>query len=29
MSMELFLHQKEALKQTEGFSNIAFYHGMG
>jgi SNF2 family DNA or RNA helicase len=27
--MELFLHQKEALKQTEGFQNIAFYHGMG
>lgn len=27
--MKLFGHQKEALKQTEGFQNIAFYHGMG
>lgn len=27
--MKLFDHQQEALKQTEGFQNIAFYHGMG
>lgn len=27
--MKLFSHQQEALKQTEGFQNIAFYHGMG
>lgn len=27
--MKLFSHQQEALKQTEEFQNIAFYHGMG
>ena len=27
--MKLFRHQQEALDQTKGFQNIAFYHGMG
>lgn len=25
----LFPHQEEAMKQTEGFQNIAVYHDMG
>lgn len=27
--MKLFPHQAEALKRTEGFQNVAFYHDMG
>ena len=27
--MKLFPHQEDALKRTEGFNNVAFYHDMG
>ena len=27
--MKLFPHQQDALKRTEGFQNVAYYHDMG